>query len=109
MTNNDDWQDEWEVMGNAELEVMACMEEWDEVLCRVWKLEREISGRKVARMMARPCPHGPPAYTYMRGGSNGDRLGQSPSGGLAAGVWRGGIKIISLGTKKALACRRELD
>lgn len=43
--------DEWEVMGKAELEVMACLEEWGEVLCRVWWLEREISNRKVARWL----------------------------------------------------------
>jgi len=28
MTGDGDWQgDEWEVMGNAELEIMACLEE----------------------------------------------------------------------------------
>lgn len=41
--------DEWEMIGNAELEVMACLDEWGELLCHVWKLEREISGRNVAR------------------------------------------------------------
>ncbi len=48
--------DDWEVIGNAELEVMAALASWPELLCRVWQLEREnswwfaweISNRKVA-------------------------------------------------------------
>ncbi len=41
--------DEWEEIGNAELEIMELLASWPEVLGRVWKLEREISNRKVAR------------------------------------------------------------
>lgn len=51
MTNDDD---DWQIVGNAELEALRCLDEWPELLCRAWALEREISNRNVARWLDVP-------------------------------------------------------